>query len=518
MIRLPPWLRQALGDGLPLWLALQAVLVFSNLELLPIWGDEQFTLNVIGLDAGKALAALRADIHPPLYYFLVSAWADLPFDASLISRVRAFSGLWALLSTLLIYRLWVRDLPSPTRLWFFALWALSPALVLYARIGRSYTLQLFLACLLLYFAARFVRAPDDRRAAAAYTLTATVLLYVHYLPALALMAATAAWLVVRCFRERTRGSFAALVIPHAAVLLFYAPWAATLAGAIRRVAVTESYSLVDSWWGEALIRLLYWFCSFTFGETLPPWGIAVAGAISLPAVWMIGKRIDQRLQDGDADLGLALLGAAVAFLGASSWVSFAAVPGRVLFLLPLYLLLLAAAGSVRPIASAVIRGAILFLGVVSLTSYFHKTDFFNKGYLIPFDEMAERIENSRQAESSLVVIDGYNCDPGPFVAAIENSVDTVVVNTRRARRRAREKLRPRRRGTIWHLRGTHDISPGRFHDRLEKRLRRLCRADLTPYLPYSAHERRFLAWTGRPAPPEYHYRLTRFSCGPRGRE
>ena len=518
MTRLRPWFRQALGDGLPLWLAVQAVLVFSNLDLLPIWGDEQFTLNVIGLDADKALAALRADIHPPLYCFLVSAWADLPFDGSLISHVRAFSGLWALLSTLLIYRLWVRGLPRPTRLWFLALWTLSPALVLYARIGRSYTLQLFLACLVLYFAERFVRASADRLAARAYTLAATVLLYVHYLPALALMAATAAWLVVRCFRERTRGSLAALFIPHAVVLLLYIPWAATLVGAIRRVAVTESYSLVDSWWGEALVRVLYWFCSFTFGETLPPWGIAVAAAVSLPAVWMIGERIYKRLRDGDAGLGLALAGAAVGFLGASSWVAFGSVPGRLLFLLPLYLLLLAGAGFVRPVWGAAVRSAILLLGIVSLTSYFHKADFFNKGYLIPFDEMAKRIQDSPGTRSSLVVIDGYNCDPGPFVAAIGDSIDKVVVNTRRARRRAREKVRPRRRRTVWHLRGTHDISPGRFHDRLEKRLRRLCRPDVQLYLPYSAHERRFLAWTGRPDPPKYHYRLTRFACGPTGRK
>ena len=332
------------------------------------------------------------------------------------------------------------------------------------------------------------------------------------------MAATAAWLVVRCFRERTRGSLAPLFIPHAIVLLLYIPWAATLVGAIRRVAVTESYSLVDSWWGEALVRVLYWFCSFTFGETLPPWGIAVAAAVSLPAVWMIGERIYRRLRDGDAGLGLALAGAAVGFLGASSWVAFGSVPGRLLFLLPLYLLLLAGAGFVRPVWGAAVRSAILLLGIVSLTSYFHKADFFNKGYLIPFDEMAARIRSSPRARSSLVVIDGYNCDPGPFVATIGDSIDKVVVNTRRARRRAREKVRPRRRRTVWHLRGTHDISPGRFHDRLEKRLRRLCRPDVQLYLPYSTHERRFLAWTGRPDPPKYHYRLTRFACGPTGRK
>ncbi len=161
-----------------------------------------------------------------------------------------------------------------------------------------------------------------------------------------------------------------------------------------------------------------------------------------------------------------------------------------------------------------VRGAILVISVVSLTNYFHKTHFFNKGYLIPFNEMAERVKTAPDPESSLVVIDGFNSEPGPFVAVLGTSIDKVVVNTRGARRRARTKLRAPLPKTVWYLRSSNDISPGRFHERLEKRLHRLCRAEVTPYLPYSALERRFLAWTGRPDSPEYHYRLTRFSCGP----
>ena len=510
----PPWLRQALSDGLPLFLAVQAVLVFSNLDLLPTWGDEQFTLKVIGLDTRQALATLRADIHPPLYYFLVALWTELPFDGSLISRVRAFSGLWALLATLLIYALWVKERPRATRLWFLALWTLSPALVLYSRIGRSYTLQLFLACLLLYFAARFVRDPGDRRAAGGYVLAATALLYVHYLPGLALMAGAAVWLVVRFLRERRRRLLTALLVPHAAVLVLYAPWATTLAGAITQVVSARSYSLVDTWWGEALVRVLYWFCSFTFGETLPGWGLAVAAAVAPAAGWMIGKRLVERFRKGDPGLAVWSVAAVIGFLGASAWVAFAAVPGRLVFLLPVYLLLIAAGGFARPMFGVAVRGAILVISVVSLTNYFHKTHFFNKGYLIPFNEMAERVKTAPDPESSLVVIDGFNSEPGPFVAVLGTSIDKVVVNTRGARRRARTKLRAPLPKTVWYLRSSNDISPGRFHERLEKRLHRLCRAEVTPYLPYSALERRFLAWTGRPDSPEYHYRLTRFSCGP----
>jgi len=70
---------------------------------------------------------------------------QLPGPASLLVKARAFSGVWALASTVLLHRLWCRDLR------FVLLWSLSPCLILYGRMGRSYTLQLFLGCLALYW-------------------------------------------------------------------------------------------------------------------------------------------------------------------------------------------------------------------------------------------------------------------------------------------------------------------------------------------------------------------------------
>ena len=88
-------------------------------------------------------------------YFLLHFWIQLPLPGSLIARMRAHSALWVLLGTALLDRLWLRRLPPRTRLWFLALWTFSPCLVLYARMARSYTMQLALACLALAAARRF---------------------------------------------------------------------------------------------------------------------------------------------------------------------------------------------------------------------------------------------------------------------------------------------------------------------------------------------------------------------------
>src|SRR5204862_2009299 len=122
---------------------------------------------------------VRGDIHPPLYYLLVHYWLQLPWSASLLVKARAFSGLWALASTVALHRLWFRDAR------FLLLWALSPCLILYGRMGRSYTLQMFLACLALYWGLSLIRDPHRRLAMWMYSAACILLLYTHYLPAAA---------------------------------------------------------------------------------------------------------------------------------------------------------------------------------------------------------------------------------------------------------------------------------------------------------------------------------------------
>ena len=88
---------------LPMCLILQAALLFWRLDLLPVWGDEQFTLDTSSQALAGILEAVRNDIHPPLYYVLVHYWLHLPWSAALIVKARAFSGLWALAATVLLH-------------------------------------------------------------------------------------------------------------------------------------------------------------------------------------------------------------------------------------------------------------------------------------------------------------------------------------------------------------------------------------------------------------------------------
>jgi hypothetical protein len=64
-------LTQLLWHLLRWLLPIQAALLLTRLDLLPIWGDEQFTLEVVALPWNQIGSALAADIHPPLYFGLL---------------------------------------------------------------------------------------------------------------------------------------------------------------------------------------------------------------------------------------------------------------------------------------------------------------------------------------------------------------------------------------------------------------------------------------------------------------
>src|SRR5262245_7582412 len=89
-------------------LPLQALLLFSNLDLLDPWGDEWFTLTTVPQPVSEIVSTVAGNIHPPLYYVLLHYWIQLPWTLSPVSSMRAMSAAWTLVATVFIYLLWLR--------------------------------------------------------------------------------------------------------------------------------------------------------------------------------------------------------------------------------------------------------------------------------------------------------------------------------------------------------------------------------------------------------------------------
>src|SRR5436190_10016707 len=163
-------------------LALQTMLLFYDLDLLRMWGDESFTVKTVQLQPGEIARVLAGDMYPPLYYVLAHYWIQIPWPASVLMKARALSIVFLLLATVAFDRLWLRDFDGGVRIWFLCLWTFSPFLVLYSRMARYYTLQLLLCSLVVHSAVRLIGDPRSKRHLLLYTVTCVLLLYVHYLP------------------------------------------------------------------------------------------------------------------------------------------------------------------------------------------------------------------------------------------------------------------------------------------------------------------------------------------------
>src|ERR1019366_6074521 len=97
--------------------------------------------------------------------------------------------------------------------------------------------------------------------------------------------------------------------------------------------------------------------------------------------------------------------ALIAFIGVARWVPFHGIPARLLFLFPFYLILLVTGREAFPRAATAILALLALLSCAGVQSYFERSDFLNKGYAMPYREMAAHISRASAPGRSLVVVD-----------------------------------------------------------------------------------------------------------------
>lgn len=162
---------------LVLAIIVQCLLYAVNLALLPMWSDETFTVQTAAESPAHIIQTVRDDIHPPLYFLLAHWWEKIPIGSEPLLKLRALSALFAIATTLFLGRRFLRSAPANLRHWFLLFWVLSPCLLLYARMARSYSLQLLLSAITVWFLLEFVKTPFSGKPLSAFTLSLVALLY-----------------------------------------------------------------------------------------------------------------------------------------------------------------------------------------------------------------------------------------------------------------------------------------------------------------------------------------------------
>src|SRR6266566_6104469 len=240
-------------------LPVQAALLFWRLDLLDPWGDEWHTLITAPQPLSAITSSVAENIHPPFYFLLVHLWIQFPWPGTLLNQMRAMSALWGLVATIILYFLWLRREERRFQRIVLALWVLSPCLLLYARMARSYTLQLTLALLAIYAAVRWVEQLRNWRRLLAYAFSTAALLYTHYLPGLAILVSVSLTLLFRrepSLRTRVTCAVGSTIL----VALLYLPWLATMHSAVSNWVSSGEYR-VGGVLTDQVVRIGYWFVS-----------------------------------------------------------------------------------------------------------------------------------------------------------------------------------------------------------------------------------------------------------------
>jgi hypothetical protein len=486
-----------------LCLIVQAALMTHRLDLLPMWGDELFTVYAAQAPVGAMVDLVRGDVHPPLYFLLANYWIRIT-PGDVLIQLRLLSVIFALLATIALDRLFLKHVPAPVRLWCLLLWTFSACLLLYSRMARSYSLQVLGFVIFCWAAWRWSQefASWKRLLISAASLTA--LLYTHYAPGFAAWAGVNVLILPQVFRG-ARQRYGPWLAGNGIVLAAYLPWLMlTSMLAVWRakpglLLVTGNPLL------ESGVKLAYWAFSFFYGEAVPVWMLPVTALLAIPVVWLLwtGARSGR---DWIAPIAVTTL---LGFVVVAGWVSYAFGPARLLFLLPLALLAIAAGAYRAPRAGSPIAGALLAANLVGIVSYFQARDLLNIGYLAPLDPIALDIANRSSPADTLVLIDGPNLSGVVLDYYLPRFTIRYIFTAEDAEAAWREVNAPVNRH-VWFLRNPRDVTPGHVLERLESDLRKSWSGQLHPYMSFSPTHRALMRAAGVQVSSDWMYAAWEF--------
>ena len=493
-------------------------MLLPSLNLLPVWGDEHFTLQAASRSLAGVWQTYAIDkVNPPLHGLLVHFWLLLPWPVSKVVAARALSVLFAMLATVVADRLLAKGLEPRARLAFLLLWTTSPCVLLFGRMARAYSLQVLLFLLALGAAVELLtwRGRSSSVACAGWTQRCaarsvlvfaaweTCLLYTHYVPGLALLCGLGVVSAWKAIWNRDAGWIAAVSTAAAVTGILYVPWLPHLWGALERLAHAGAGAGAGARVFDAVAGLGYWFFSFAFGETPPLW--VLAGAVLLtPGILYLLWRGAQRPPQW---LWLLVPVALAAYLGAGRWVAFPFLPARLLFLLPCFLALVAQGIGRTGRTGWVVCGALVVASLGSGSSYFRKADFLNKGYLLPYDEIADVIREGSGGDRVAVVADACNLDPWPLLSQVGDRASVTLVGRESTLRGLEQQIEKKAGGTVWYFRSTHDTCPGGLNGQLEAQLERGRQVRRRLYVPFDARDKFLMKLLGWPERPTHYVEL-----------
>jgi mannosyltransferase len=153
-----------------------AFLRLYHLGAQSLGADDTWSVWIAQLGLSKITQTTAADVHPPLYYFLLHYWMA-SFGTSEIA-VKLLSIVFGVLAILVVYALGRELFEERAGLIGAFILALSAFNIRYSQEARMYSLLVLLGLLSMYFFIRLFRRSTPITWAG-YVISTTLLLYTH---------------------------------------------------------------------------------------------------------------------------------------------------------------------------------------------------------------------------------------------------------------------------------------------------------------------------------------------------
>ncbi|OYT69787.1 MAG: hypothetical protein CFK52_12995 [Chloracidobacterium sp. CP2_5A] len=227
-----------LALGLRLW----------GIETQNLWLDELYSIDVARKPLIEIVQCAAADVHPPLFYFVLKAWMRLFGDSALATRsLSAVASVAALVSA---FRLIAQRYGGGVALTAALLMSVSAHQIFFAQEARMYALVMALVLGAARGYARW-RETGAERGLAIYFWCSLAALYCHYFAALAVLAFNAHFLLSALGPRRagTRRQARRWLGAQGAMALLYAPWVEVIIAQMQRgQAWRKPLTLTDAAW------------------------------------------------------------------------------------------------------------------------------------------------------------------------------------------------------------------------------------------------------------------------------
>jgi 4-amino-4-deoxy-L-arabinose transferase-like glycosyltransferase len=207
-----------------------------------IWFDESYSAYLTRFDFGKVWELTSADVHPPLYYFVLKTWAH--FFGHTEVAMRMLSVIFGAIAILFIYR-WLKykyGLTAATLATFFL--AISPFFIRYGQEMRMYTMVVAIVAAATYVL-QLAIDNGKKRWWIIYSILVALGMWTHYFCAFAWLAHVVYLAIIygkKIFQKR-------IVLTYLSSVAMFLPWVPSL--------ISQTASVQASFWvGDLSIKTI----------------------------------------------------------------------------------------------------------------------------------------------------------------------------------------------------------------------------------------------------------------------